>query len=44
MGACIVTGSLEIHSIFATETSKPQLSCGFFCLAINELFYAVLVS
>ena len=26
MGVCIVTGSLEIHSIFATETSKNHNS------------------
>ena len=44
MGACIVTGSLEIHSIFATETSKATTQLWLFCLVVNELLYAVFVS
>lgn len=44
MGVCIVTGSLEIHSIFATETSKNHSLAVAFCLVVDELLYTVLVS
>lgn len=44
MDACTATGSLEMHSGLAVETSKAITELWLFCLAADELLYAVLVS